>query len=1288
MADQKTDQEIANQQALHTVFDAMQTFVCILDSDGTINFINKRPLKFNKLLRGDVVGKKLWNCYWFNNDAKVQMLVQSLILRAAAGEPINAEVLSRTTHGAVWASLHIEPLIENGEFNGLLVEAHDINEQRQLREDSRMAQQHLQDLFDDMQTMVAILDTEGRVTLTNNTPLILTGLKQEDIIGQQLWRTAWYTDDLKTQTILQNAIQDGLAGKTVQAEIQVLTPAGRIWVEFCLHPVFDSDGQVIQLVAEGRDINEQWLQRETSRVAQQRLQALFDDMQTMVAILDTEGIVTLVNNTPLLLAGLEQSDILGIRLDQCPWFTDDLASQTLIKNIIDGGLDGQANTGDIQLLTPAGRIWVEFSLHPVFDSDGHVIQLVAEGRDPSVRRQVEEDREQVLLELKEREQNLAITLDSIGDAVITTDAQGLISRMNPIAEQLTGWTFDEAFQQPLTRVFAIFNATTGEAIASPIEKLLISGEIIHLSNHTTLHARDGQKYQIADSAAPIRNAEGEILGGILVFSDVSEQYNLREQARASQARLEKLFDDMQTMVGILTTDGTVKFVNNTPLLVGGIRHDQVLGRKLWDTPWYEGQALSTATIERDIALAATGKSTLSDIQLNAQGGEMWIAFSTHPIFDDDGHVVEVVAEARDISASKTAEMALRFSQGRLLRYRDQAPLATIEWDTKHRIVGWNDAAEKLFGYTYAEVKGQLFSSLLPLDLNVDLKLLWTDLIEDKRGDTVTSQALTKSGEIIYTRWHNAPFFDDYGELMGAASVILDLTSERVAQQALLTNERTLREAFDSMVEGIVVTDQSGIIFSANQAVEKMTGYSSAELVGQPVTLLILGQNEAMFQDNMQRYLDTGNLQHIGMGIDLKIICKHGDTFPTVLAVAQLSQRGDEQQRFISSFRDLSDIKQQEEELRRSQKMDALGKLTGGIAHDFNNMLGIVTGYADLLEGALANEDKLVKYAQEIHRAGDRGANLTRKLLAFSQQTPTRVNSVDLNALLHNQQHMLATSLTPRIKLVYELADELWPIHLDSDDLEDAIINICINAMHAIDSTGRVTIHTSNIHLHSVNARLRNLPSGDYVLLSISDDGKGMDEATRQRIFDPFFTTKGEQGTGLGLSQVYGFTERSGGAIDVTSVPERGTRLQLYFPREQVREPLVAVTNSTATKKLAGNETILVVDDEDKLLELCTEILSQQGYRVLPANNCTEALQLLDNNKIDLMFSDVVMPDMDGYELALIVAQKYPDIKIQMTSGFTDDKQRAMTDATLHQNLLAKPYRSQNLLGKIRKLLDT
>ena len=594
----------------------MQTFICIVGVDGSVNFINQSPLKIGNINSDDILGKKIWDCFWFNYDTQVQALIRNAIQCAAKGGSISEEVLGRTAHSTMWVDLHIEPICENGEITGLVMEAHDISEQKQLRENDHLAQERLQDLFDDMQTMVAILDIEGRVTLANNTPLLIADLKQEDIIGQTLWNTGWFRGDLKTQATLQQATEDGLAGKTVQAEIQVLTSAGHIWVEFSLHPVFDSASQVIQLVTEGHDITEQRQLREDAKEAQKRLQGLFNDMQTMVAILDIEGRVTLVNNTPLLLAGLKQSDILGKRLDQCPWFSDDLPSQSAVKAFINSGLAGQSNTGDVQLLTPTGRIWVEFSLHPVFDSAGQVVQLVAEGRDPSARRQVQEEREQVLLELKEREQNLAITLDSIGDAVITTDTQGLISRMNPIAEQLTGWTFKEALQQPLSSVFAIFNASTGAPIPSPIERLLSSGEIVHLSNHTTLRARGGQEYQIADSAAPIRDAEGKILGGILVFSDISEQYQLREQAKASQVHLEKLFNDMQTMVGILDPDGSLTFINNTPLLTTGFTREQVLGKKLWEAPWFAGQAESAATIISDVAQAAAGESALSDIKID------------------------------------------------------------------------------------------------------------------------------------------------------------------------------------------------------------------------------------------------------------------------------------------------------------------------------------------------------------------------------------------------------------------------------------------------------------------------------------------------------------------------------------------------------------------------------------------------------------------------------------------------------------------------------------------------
>ena len=1144
-----------------------------------------------------------------------------------------------------------------------------------------------QSLLDVMQTFVAILDSDGTLSFVNESPLRIAGLQAKDVIGKKFWDCFWFNYDPNIQALIQRSVQRAIKGENVNEELQAQIIDALLWISFKIQPVIEN-GKVTKLVAEGHDISEQHHLRDEAKVSQQHMQGMFDDMQTMVAILDIDGRVTLVNNTPLIVAGLEETDILGLRLWDCAWFSDDPQTQSTVEGDISNALSGQSTLGDVQILTPEGRVWVEFSIHPVLDDAGQVVQLVAEGRDPTLRRQIQEEREQVLLELQEREQNLAITLDSIGDAVITTDANGLITRMNPIAEQLTGWSFGEAQEQPLDVVFPIFNSSSGQVQPSPIDKLMASGKIVHLSNHTTLRNRQGQEYQIADSAAPIRNATGEIVGAILVFSDVSEQYRLREQAKATQERLQSLFDGMQTMVGILDTQGTMSFVNNTPLQVTGFKREEILGIKLWEAPWFTYKPASVAAIKGVLEKAFEGETSVSDVQINTLQGELWVDFSAHPVLNDNGQVIEVVAEARDITARKAAETELRNSERRLRRYRDQAPLATIEWDTEHCMVGWNVAAEKLFGYTFAEVKGQFFSSFLPPGINIELQQLWSDLIAQNGGDTIASKILTKGGETIYTRWHNAPFYDDNGEITGAASVILDLTDERAAQRALRESEKLQRETLNSMVEGILVTDVDGIISSVNVAAERITGYDPGELLGQHLTCLLSHHQQEQFQYNMQAYLDSGDLRHIGMGIELEVSCKNGDSFPTVLAVAELSREIDGRHRFISSFRDLSDARQQEEQLRRSQKMDALGKLTGGIAHDFNNMLGIVTGYADLLENALPAEEKLAQYAQEIHRAGDRGAKLTRKLLAFSQQTAVSADTIDINRLIDNQQHMLATSLTPRIKMVYELASSTWPIHLDSDDLEDAIINICINAMHAIEGNGRVTVRTENIQLRSVNARLKNLPSGDYVLLSIIDNGKGMDEATRQKIFDPFYTTKGEKGTGLGLSQVYGFVERSHGAIDVASVPGRGTQFRLYFPREHIKSELPKVATTASVKTLAGNETILVVDDERKLLELCSEILSQQGYNVLPACSCSEALQLLEGHTVDLMFSDVVMPDMDGYELAMIVAEKYPHIKIQMTSGYTDDRQQAMGDNSLHQNLLVKPYRSQVLLSKIRDRLDS
>ena len=511
---------------------------------------------------------------------------------------------------------------------------------------------------------------------------------------------------------------------------------------------------------------------------------------------------------------------------------------------------------------------------------------------------------------------------------------------------------------------------------------------------------------------------------------------------------------------------------------------------------------------------------------------------------------------------------------------------------------------------------------------------------------------------------------------------LNKTRDNLSQQ-----ETRLRTILDNMIDGVITINETGEILSFNKSAEHIFQYTAQEVIGQPVNLLIADHDAKHHNKYIQKYLKTGKTSVIGEGREVTAKRKNNETFPLHLAVTELPYTIYNKKCFIGTCKDITKSKQQEEQLRRSQKMEALGKLTGGIAHDYNNMLGVILGYTELLTDELRSQPAIMGFINEIQRAAERGVKLTSKLLSFSRQKQSNSERVEINSILLHEQHMLEKTLTVRIKLVLELEDELWPIRVDSGDLEDCILNLCINAMHAMEDKGQLTIKTQNYTAQQSDSWLK-IKTGDYVILSIIDTGYGMDEETIEKIFDPFYSTKGEQGTGLGLSQVYGFIERSNATIKVYSEPGHGTRFSIYFPRLLKNIDLGDSEKIKQDIKYEGNETILTVDDEPALLNLSASILEQQGYKVLKAENALQALKVLESESVDLILSDIIMPEMDGYQLAEIVQEKYPEIKIQLTSGFSDDRHLIMLDQNLHHNLIHKPYNSNTLLKKIRELLSS
>lgn len=403
----------------------------------------------------------------------------------------------------------------------------------------------------------------------------------------------------------------------------------------------------------------------------------------------------------------------------------------------------------------------------------------------------------------------------------------------------------------------------------------------------------------------------------------------------------------------------------------------------------------------------------------------------------------------------------------------------------------------------------------------------------------------------------------------------------------------------------------------------------------------------------------------------------------------------EEQTFVISTSDILSLffesqrrRELQDTLHRSEKLDALGKLTGGIAHDFNNMLGVIVGFADLLQETVPQGSEQARFAHEIVEAGQRGAKLTSNLLMFSRRQTSNPTVVSINDVLTSQQHMLEKTLTVRIRQQRNLAANLWPVKLDLSDLEHAILNICINAMHAMNGEGELTFSTRNEHLTAGQAIMLNLPAGDYVLLGIRDSGMGMDEETAAKIFEPFFTTKDEEGSGLGLSQVYGFMQRCGGAIEVDSARGNGAIFTFYFPRFAEGIPSINGPERDSLLPSGGTENILVVDDEPALARLAARVLTSRGYSVQMATSAQEALKILANGPpVDLVFSDLVMPGMDGYQLATEVRQKYPSTKIQLTTGYASIEPKNEAASALHENILNKPFTASSLLRCIRAVLD-
>ncbi|MGA3243238.1 MAG: PAS domain S-box protein [Bacteroidota bacterium] len=984
---------------------------------------------------------------------------------------------------------------------------------------------------------------------------------------------------------------------------------------------------------------------------------------------NADGIITYINPEFTRIYGFTAEEIVGKVtprvlksgiIDQTNY--DLFWGELLQKRVFKGELTNRTKDGRL--------ITVEGSASPILGDKGAILGYLAVQRDITERKQVEDA-------LRKSEASYRGLFNSVVDAIYIQDKDGRFLDVNQGAVEMYGYP----------REFFIGRAPVDLA-APGVNDLDKTLEALRktFAGEPQQFEWWGKRKNGEVFPKEMRLNRSEYFGQEVVVAlgqDITNRKRAEEDVRRSEIRFRRVWESSMDGMRILDKDGSIVMVNEAFCRLMGKPESQLIGKPY--TTIYE-----SLSVEQDVAdlkvfqdrFATRSFERHQEVELPLEGGKRILVELSNSLLEIPGEPPLLLSIFRDMTERRAAEQKLRESEEKFRSVAEQSP-NMIYINKGGNVVYVNQRCVDMMGYTKEEFYAPEFN-FINLIAPEYAPLVLENFSKHKAGGEIPTYEyvlFTKDRKRIVglhtTRVMN---FEGGPAILG---IVTDVTEHRHTEEEL----RKLHRAVEQSPSSIVITDAKGTIEYVNPKFTEVTGYTFEEAKGQNPRILKSGQTTAEEYTKLWETILSGK-EWRGEFYNRK---KNGEQFCELASISPVRDSSGTITHFLAVKEDITQRKLLEQQLFHARKMESLGTLASGIAHDFNNILGIILGYASMLKEKYLGPEKSAIYLDSIVKAADRGAGLVRQILTFARKSDFKLELVDVNSIIGELTTMLGETFPKTISLSLQLEKALPPLPVDRTQVHQALLNLCVNARDAMADHGSISIATRLVQGKSLSARFAIATNENYVEISVSDTGSGIDETTKARIFEPFFTTKEiGKGTGLGLSVVFGVVEAHQGFVDVDSELGRGSTFRVYLPLPQGSVIAGEEGSAGGQDVRGGSETVLVVEDEELMLGFVVTVLERKGYRALVAHDGEEAVELYatKKNTIDLVLSDFGLPKLDGWEACLRMKELNPAVKVVLASGYLDPRSKSEILKGGIAGFIGKPYSPYEILRAIRVALDS